>query len=151
DGRIELDVDMRYRGQAYELTVPLPVGTGGKPDLGGAERRFHEAHRAAYGHDSPVEEVELVTLRVRAIGPVGHLSLSSGHNGSRPEPTLRRTLYSEAGPAEVDVYDRADLGEGARFDGPALVDQDDSTMLVPAGWSLEVTAAGTAILIREGR
>src|SRR5574341_1382088 len=70
DGRARIDVelDMRYRGQAYELPVPLR----GRPATAGAlreaERAFHASHRKAYGHERPVDETEIVTLRVRATG-----------------------------------------------------------------------------------
>jgi len=66
-GRLEPLVDMRYRGQSYELTVPL-VGTG-RDGLAATERAFHAAHRRAYGHERPVDETEVVTLRVRATLP----------------------------------------------------------------------------------
>ena len=58
---------MRYRGQAFELTVPL---RGATPDgLARTERAFHALHRRAYGHAQPVAETEVVTLRVRGTGP----------------------------------------------------------------------------------
>jgi N-methylhydantoinase A len=72
-GRIDLALDMRYRGQAYELTVPLREPS--RAGLARAERDFHTVHRRAYGHDRPVEETEIVTLRVRATGPVRTRSL----------------------------------------------------------------------------
>jgi N-methylhydantoinase A len=72
-GRIDLALDMRYRGQAYELTVPLRAAS--RAGLARAERDFHAVHRRAYGHDRPVEETEIITLRVRATGPVRARSL----------------------------------------------------------------------------
>jgi N-methylhydantoinase A len=66
-GRVDALVDMRYRGQAFELTVPL---RGATPDgLARTERAFHALHRRAYGHAQPVAETEVVTLRVRGTGP----------------------------------------------------------------------------------
>jgi N-methylhydantoinase A len=66
-GRVDALVDMRYRGQAFELTLPL---RGATPDgLARTERAFHALHRRAYGHAQPVAETEVVTLRVRGTGP----------------------------------------------------------------------------------
>ncbi|TMJ98313.1 MAG: hydantoinase/oxoprolinase family protein [Actinobacteria bacterium] len=148
-GRIDFEVDMRYRGQAYELTVPLRVGSAGGEPLRQAEQAFHEAHRAAYGHDSPVEDVELVTLRARAVGPVEAPRWGTSNGRGPAAPTGRRSIHSPSGRSEFTVYERAVLAEGAHLDGPAVLEQDDSTVLVPSGWSLEVGAAETAVLTSE--
>lgn len=66
-GRVDALVDMRYRGQAFELTVPLRGPT--RDGLARTERAFHALHRKAYGHAHPVAETEVVTLRVRGTGP----------------------------------------------------------------------------------
>jgi N-methylhydantoinase A len=148
-GRVDFEVDMRYRGQAYELTVPLPVGSAGGAALSQAERAFHEAHHAAYGHDSPVEEVELVTLRARAVGPVDAPRWVASNGLGPAPPAGRRSIHTAAGPSEFAVYERASLGEGARLEGPAVLEQEDSTVLVPPAWSLEVAAAETAVMTRR--
>jgi N-methylhydantoinase A len=146
-GRVDFEVDMRYRGQAYELTVPLPGGPAG-PALRQAERSFHDAHRAAYGHDSPVEEVELVTLRAQAVGPVEPPRLATP-NGSGPGAAGRRSIHTSAGRVSFAVYERAGLPVGTRLDGPVVLEQDDSTVLVPSGWSLEVIAAETVVITKR--
>ncbi len=69
-GRVDFELDIRYRGQAYELTVPLDGATIDERALRGVEAAFHAAHSQAYGHASPVDEVEIVTLRAHATGPV---------------------------------------------------------------------------------
>jgi N-methylhydantoinase A len=147
-GRVDFEVDMRYRGQAYELTVPLPVGPAG-PALRRAERAFHDAHRAAYGHDSPVEEVELVTLRAQAVGPVEPPRWVASNGSSAAPPAGRRSIHTPSGRTSFAVYERADLGVGARLEGPVVLEQDDSTVLVPPGWSLEVIAGETAAITRR--
>lgn len=151
--RIQRQLDLRYRGQAYELTVPLRAAEVDGRGLAAAERRFHAAHRRAYGHASPVAETEIVTLRVCA-------------GGRLPEPTWQeleapvtgvragsRAVWSPGrGRCRYALHEREALGPGARATGPCIVEQDDSTIVVPAGWTLTVGAAGSAVLeARSGR
>jgi N-methylhydantoinase A len=144
-GRIEVDLDVRYRGQAYELTVPLRTRPAGAEALRTVERAFHAAHRRAYGHDRPVEETEIVTVRVRATGKVRVRPEAWSTNGAprRPGPGGA----SARGPYAVHQRDEV----RASLTGPAIVEQDDSTILVPAGWRLRPGPAGNAILERRGR
>jgi len=136
---VEFQADMRYRGQAYELTVPL--GPGG---LAAAERAFHAAHRQAYGHSSPVGVTELVTLRARATGrvrPPRRRSSVAGPATGRRRPQARTT-----GGVRYRVYERDTLPSSAR--GPAIVEQEDSTVVISPGWQLRHGPAGTVVLER---
>ncbi len=133
---------MRYRGQGGE------VATQWHGDAVALEAAFEAQHRALYGFtlDAPVE---CVTLRVEAIGKVAQpprQSLPRG-NGARPSSTHHMSI--EGVPADVPVYDRATLGAGDRFAGPAVVSQLDATTLVHAGWHVEVQASGALIMSNE--
>jgi N-methylhydantoinase A len=133
---------MRYRGQGCE------VATQWHGHAVALEAAFEAQHRALYGFtlDAPVE---CVTLRVEAIGKVAQpprQSLSRG-NGARPSST--HLMNIEGVPANVPVYDRATLGAGDRFAGPAVVSQLDATTLVHAGWHVEVQASGALIMSNE--
>jgi N-methylhydantoinase A len=147
-GRVELALDLRYRGQAYELTVPM---RGGAAALQAAERAFHAAHERAYGHARPVDETEIVTLRARALGrakpPAWDGAAGTGRSRKRGEREVWRAGRRE----RHGVYERSELGPAARVRGPAIVEQDDSTILVPPGWRLSAGPAGTALLERGGR
>lgn len=136
--RIEFRVDMRYRGQAYQLTVPLRPGA-----LNAAERAFHAAHRRAYGYASPVGETEVVTLRVRGTGRVRQRGWEGLSESGRPG---RGSAWRAVGGERYAIYERATLGATAR--GPAIVEQEDSTIVVAPGWQLETGAAGSLILTR---
>jgi N-methylhydantoinase A len=139
-GRIEVELEMRYRGQAYEL----PVAFRGRPVTSNAlravEERFHETHRRVYGHDRPVDETEIVTLRVRGIGPATY-TLDGGQAGGRPRRSGSRGAFA--------VYERDAVGSG-RLSGPVIVEQDDSTLVVPKGWRLRPGVAGTLLVERGG-
>lgn len=149
DGRVEFEFDMRYRGQAYELTVPVASAELDQPGVRVVERAFHALHKQAYGHDSPVAEVEIVTLRAHAIGP-SELRPWNGAGGAVPRRTGRRRVRSYTrGEEEYAVYERAALEEGESLAGPAIVEQDDSTVVVALGWNLTAGGAGNAVLARE--
>jgi N-methylhydantoinase A len=148
-GRIELALDLRYRGQAYELTVPLR-GIGVEA-LRAAERAFHSAHERAYGHARPVEETEIVTLRARAVARVRPPAWDGTPARGRARRRGERDVRRGARRVRYGLYDRADLGAGSRVAGPAIVEQDDSTIVVPPGWRLSAGPAGTALLERGRR
>lgn len=135
-------VDMRYEGQAYELTIPIGMPVAG--DLAGV---FHAAHAARYGHAMPNRKVEVVTVRLQAVGsvskpalhpePIGPGDCASAQIGDKP--TLDGVLA---------LYMREQLTPGAAFAGPALVFQVDSTVYVAPGWSARVDAWRNLILTR---
>ncbi len=143
---VTADVDMRYRGQAYNLTVPLalPVTAG---SLAAAEQAFAEAHRAAYNYTPEVEDTDVVTLRVRVAAPAPAIDWAvraeaAGAAGSRP-------VWRDGAWRGHAVIERAGLAEGATIDGPCLLEQEDATTLIPEGWSGAVGAAGTIVLSRR--
>ncbi len=143
---VTADVDMRYRGQAYNLTVPLPLPVTAAA-LGAAEDAFAEAHRAAYNYTPEVTDTDVVTLRVRVAAPAPAIDWTvraedTGAAGSRP-------IWRGAGWVEHAVIERAALAAGARVEGPCLLEQEDATTLVPEGWSGAVGAAGTIVFSRR--
>ncbi len=131
-------LDVRYRGQSYELTIPFDE------DI---EAAFHAAHRRAYGHAMPEREVEVVNLRVQATGLVPKPSLPPGpvveNDGSEAVLRVRRE-----GKRAVTLYDRERLRPGARFPGPALILQMDSTTFIPPEWRVRVDEFGNLVVDR---
>ena len=142
-GRVDFELDMRYRGQAYELTVPVQPGR----TLADAEHAFHAAHEQAYGHASPVEETEIVTLRARATGDLG----APDWDGLAPPVAAGRARLSDrtVGNERYAVLERDALSAGDLVDGPAIIEQEDSTVVVAPGWRLALGAAGSGILERR--
>ena len=133
---------MRYRGQGGEVATPW------HGDAVALEAAFEDQHRALYGFtlDAPVE---CVTLRVEAIGKVAQPPRQSLPRGNGARPSSTHLMNIEGVPADVPVYDRATLGAGDRFAGPAVVSQLDATTLVHAGWHVEVQASGALIMSNE--
>jgi N-methylhydantoinase A len=135
---------MRYRGQGGEVAVPWAG------DAAGLEATFAATHQALYGFtlDAPIE---CVTLRVEAAGKVAQppTALVPPGTGARPVATAKAALGDRTAPEDVPLYDRAALGAGDRFSGPAIVTQLDATTLVPPGWTVTVHASG-ALLMETG-
>jgi N-methylhydantoinase A len=140
--------EMRYKGQSFEISVPMPDGPIG--DLRPVLAAFHRAYEQAYGYVDRTAPVELVDLRLQVVGSV-----------PRPAPpppaaavprALRapgtRRVYLDGGFVEAAVFQRGDLRPGDHFAGPAVVEQYDTTTLVPAGFRVSVDAWGN--LIGEG-
>jgi N-methylhydantoinase A len=142
-------VDARYRGQSYELTIPL-AGSSTADLLS----TFHAAYEASYGHAMPEREVEVVHLRLQATGLVDKPMLEAeplvendgceAHLGRKQVTCAAHAC--PAGTCMVDLYDRALLRPGAAFAGPALVFQMDSTVYVAPGWSARVDGYHNIVL-----
>ena len=155
----EAFVDMRYRGQSYELTVPAPFSPEGYEDVAAIQKAFFRAYEQAYGipHDAPTE---IDTLRVRVTQrvprrPIGGATRAETDaakgTGGRPAPGSRRRAYFEelGGFAEVDVFDRERLAVGDSLSGPAIVEEPEATLIVPPAWSGTVDEAANLVLRRD--
>jgi N-methylhydantoinase A len=143
--RVTRTVDMRYAGQNYELSVPLPDGEIGPRSLTALAEGFAGMHRRLYGFAADDEPVQLVTFRVEATGLVPKARLTprafTGSDGAGALADCRPVWLPEAGAfTPCPVYDRERLEPGDRFGGPAIVEQMDATTFVPGGMTAQVDA-----------
>jgi N-methylhydantoinase A len=150
---LSMSADLRYRGQAYELTVPAPAGAIDNIWAADLTRRFHEFHHTTYGHSSPSLPVEIVSLRVTASGlvPKPKLHEIAAATGPADEAmTGCRTVWFEAEQpvSQCAIYDRYALKSGHRFEGPAIVEEMDSTVVVYPGWNAEIDRYGNIVMRR---
>ena len=144
DAELRRVLDLRYRGQAFELSVPAKAGT----DPGELREAFAAAHEQAYGYRDPDGEVELVTIRVTGAVRGPEIDPEGAGAGAGTTETTRRAIFSGE-ELEATVL-RGEPEPGDAFDGPAIVELPESTLVVPPGWSGSVEAAGTIRLTREG-
>ena len=128
---LERLLDMRYRGQSYELSVPLT------PDF---VDQFHTIHAQTYGHSEPNVPVEIVNLRVRAIGSLSRPPLAKAEieDVVAPTPFDHRAVVLSNGVASVPFYRGELLQPGHVIAGPAIIAQPDTTVFVGAGDELTV-------------
>jgi len=127
--------DVRYRGQGWELTVPL--GADVSPEA--VKRAFEERHKATYGFALD-REVEVVTIRVFAVVRRAKPRLRDPPSEGAPE-VGEREVYSD-GWTKAAVYKRAQLPLGYKVKGPALIVEDNSTTVVPPRWEAAVGKYG---------
>ena len=130
-GVFEASVDLRFRGQSYEINIPL------RGDLGAAFRR---AHRARYGYASATEPIEAVTVRLIArVARKAHVPRPP--SGVTPRADTRAVLF-EGGWEEAHVLARPRLPVGFTAEGPLVVEEAHATTLVPPGATLRVDPLG---------
>jgi N-methylhydantoinase A len=126
--------DMRYVGQAYELNVAIPRETAEARHISAIARLFHDTHQRIHGFADPSAAVEFHNLRVTALGAVPDLPLPGAAEGEPPAPRERRRVWHRGSWREVPVHARAELPAGSGIDGPALIEQADTTVVVLPGW-----------------
>jgi N-methylhydantoinase A len=148
---VGFELDMRYRGQAYNLTVPLAARPVTAATVAAAEDAFHAAHRHAYDYTPGLTETEIVTLRARATGTVGGAAMDGGRAPvAAGAATTTREVWVGGEQRRFAVIERDTLGPGSRVGPETIVEQEDSTLIVPAGWSGTVGPADILVLEREG-
>ena len=149
--RLTRRIDMRYDGQNYELSIPLPDGPVTEATLETLRQGFTEAHERLYGFAVPEERILCVTFRAEAMGLVQKAELPERALGD-PDPSeavigSREVWYPETGAfTETTLYAREKLAPGMAFPGPAIVEQMDTTTLVPPGVTATVDKIDNLIL-----
>jgi N-methylhydantoinase A len=149
--RFERAVDARYRRQSYELVVPVAATPVDRATLATLAEDFHARHRHTYGHDNRGEPVQIVSLRVAAIGAIPRLVVrdAPAAAGSDAIKSRRRLWFRRCGPVEAAVYDRARMPAGLDIPGPAVIESLESTVLVPPGWRACMNADGFVVMTRS--
>jgi N-methylhydantoinase A len=132
EGELRVSFDVRYRGQAFELSIPR------SDDLRAA---FDSAHRERFGFTDDDADLELVTIRVAVALPGAEPSLEGGAPGAS---TGTRSAIFDGERQEAAVF----RGPPARVEGPAIVELAEATLVVPPGWSGGADERGTVVLER---
>jgi N-methylhydantoinase A len=138
---IEVSADLRYHGQAFELLVPWPEA----PDLPALLTRFHAEHRARFSYAAEDEKVEIVTLRMAAIGRLPKPAEAA------PTPPAARTtpgtrqVWQQGGAASWPVWRREALHGADLIEGPAIVEEAFATHVISAGWRAGLDPEGAVI------
>ena len=164
---LELSMDMRYVGQSFEIAVPVGRVAARRviPSPGSAEEqlvhlldiarlanRFHQLHRQRYGHASPGEPVEVVNLRVKAIGstdkPVFVAEREQGTDASAAIVRHSQVVFADGRRTLTPFYARSRLHPGNRITGPAVIVQMDATTVIPPGWTARVDGYHNLVIER---
>jgi N-methylhydantoinase A len=139
-------VDMRYRGQNYEIQVDAD---GIRGDLQILEARFNEAHERLHGYSAPGTPTQIVNLRVTCHAGPRSKQLRPGLGQRIKAKPQERIVHFRDRDLVTPILVRDSLGVGTRFEGPAIVTQMDSTTLVPPGFEAYVDDCHNMILTNQ--
>lgn len=147
--------EMCYVGQSFDVNVPLPERIE-DVTLAELDRRFHERHAALYGHADPGAPTRVIDLRVQVVGVTPKPTVGRIAQAASPQPRAggapaaespastaagaagTRRIFEQGCFQTACVYERSELGEGASIEGPAIVEQYDTTTYIPAGFRVTV-------------
>ncbi|MDR0359030.1 MAG: hydantoinase/oxoprolinase family protein, partial [bacterium] len=151
DIELELAVDARHKGQGEAVTVPLGSELGAHP-APQVDEAFEKAYVQLYGRRPPGVQTELLTWRLRVAGPRPEVDQTAGQAGeARPE--TRRPIWSaeDGGFVEARVVDRYGLAPGQVVEGPAVIEERESTAIVGPGGRARLDGHGNLIVtVTEG-
>ena len=140
--RLSVGADLRYFGQQNEVTVAFDDDPSLGRDAETVRRTFEDAYFAQYGVNPSHVPIEVVSWRLTAQGPEdrGQETLAASGAPGVPKRTLETPLWARAGPAQV--YDRASLTRGQSLSGPAVIEERETTIVLPPGWRAVVDDIG---------
>src|SRR6202795_1009938 len=137
----ERSLDLRYRGQGYELNVPATEN---------ASARFHDEHQRRYGYHHAGREIELVTLRLRVRLRTQPLKVARRVAARKPSvrvaPVEHASVFFHDKAVTTPVFERRDLVPGRSMQGPAVITEYSATTVIPAGKKFRVDAAENLII-----
>jgi N-methylhydantoinase A len=137
-------LDMRYVGQHHEVSVDIPCGCRIEPrHLPIIADSFHKAHEKLYTYSTPESPLEIMNMRITAVGAVEKTGLYA-HPIEGPDPSkafkhMRKLHFQETGGfVEVPVYNRDLLAPGNRIGSPAVIEERITTIVVHPGWEASI-------------
>ncbi|MBG6159822.1 N-methylhydantoinase A [Labrenzia sp. EL_159] len=133
---------LRFHGQGGEIAVEWGQTAQETED------NFRSAHKSLYGFVLDAQ-IELVTIRVEAVGATEPIKVPVLDPSARPDPLQSQIVHWPGGKRETPIYDRASLGAGNGISGPAILIQLDTTCIIPPGWIARVHGSGALVLKRE--
>ncbi len=155
DVRFRYGLDARYSGQGNEITVWVGTGEAWPASEADVRAAFESEYRRIYGMTIPDVAVEAVTWRLSAYAEKVQVRPDTGATGEAgaADPVSRRPVVFARGTTAVDVpvYRRQDLGVGATFGGPAIVEERETTTVIRPGWHAEVASDGSLVATRSRR
>lgn len=143
-------LDMRYRGQGFDLQVKLPDDLQAALDPVALTALFHACHDENYGYRDGESDVIVMAERVRVVGKMPALTQARlAGEGELPAAIAQRRVFHDGRFIDASVFDRADFTGGQSFAGPAIVEQGDTTIWILPQWACTVDHWGN-LLIRRG-
>ncbi|MFH1488709.1 MAG: hydantoinase/oxoprolinase family protein, partial [Pseudomonadota bacterium] len=146
-------LDIRYKGQEFSIPVPTPEGAVERGDNPAIRAAFDELHERRYGYHTPEQEVEVVNVRLSAFGKRKQITFPALEKKAGADPLIeKRRVYFEDSerPLECPVFDRKNLAPGKKIEGPAIIQEYASTIVIFPGDRAVVLDTGEVLInIRE--
>ena len=143
--------DMRFVGQGFELVVALPAGPYSSKSESALRRAFTGVYKQTFGHVPPVGDIEIINIRVAVSAAVGAGKLQVTSGSKSGATALKGTRRAWVGARErydlLPVYDRYRLPVGAAVRGPAIVEEDSTTLIVPPKAIAKVEKSGNMVVV----
>jgi N-methylhydantoinase A len=140
--REQRSIDTRYRGQGYELNIPF------SPNLIGD---FHRVHEQRYGYSHPDREVEIVTLRLRAVlkSPPSPTTRERGKRPTKPSHSKveKAPVFFDGKPQSTTIFERDQLTSGKKYSGPAVITEYSATTIVPPDTQFAIDPRGNLQIV----
>jgi N-methylhydantoinase A len=147
---LHFSADLRYRGQAFELMMPLVGDRLTQTDVAALVETFHRRHLERFSFDDRQESVEMVTLRLTGIGALGGIGSPEKVAGASAAEARSRQVYLGGRWREVPVIQQETLDPTRPVIGPAIIEQDYTTLLLTDGWQLRLTDSGDMVARKWG-
>ncbi len=153
---ISYSADMRYVGQEYSVPVDIPSISRPQPELiSEMVAHFHDIYRRRYGHAMPEAPIEIVNLRVSACGvlpraPVAVWSSTQADRDGEYVVAEREVIFQQE-KHMASVIDRSLLQPGVVVHGPAIIEEESATTVIPPEWVARVHESGSLLLRRKGK
>lgn len=143
-------IDARYKGQAYEIELPISASWLDHVNFNKIIESFHTIHQRQYEHNDPHASIEVMNLRARIIGhtPKPKFKKSPEADNTQAKAHSTREIILRGTTYDASIYSYLDLKYGNLIEGPAIVEQDDSTVLILPEWLGKIDSAGNLIISR---
>lgn len=139
--------ELRYLGQEYTLNIPINESGG----IGAMLGEFHVRYKERYGHASEGSPVEIITLRLAAIGKLKHITAKPAIATKAEDPvTGQRSIIFDGQTYETSIYERSKLTEGPIYQSPAVIEEASATTIIPPGYSFGLDKLGNILITQEG-
>jgi N-methylhydantoinase A len=146
---IELAADMRYKGQAFELTVPARSLQLDETTRSALIADFHDLHRQRFSYSNPGSAVEIVSLRVSAIGRLPKPKAKPLDMQAKGSPPSKRRVWLGGCWREIAVWSRDQLSVSRTIEGPAVIEEAYTTVLLADGWTCRREKSGHLVAGRR--
>ena len=147
--RFTYGADIRYFGQQHEVSVALPGNPTQQRDLKAVREAFEVAYEAQYGLRLPDVEIEIVAWRLSAHGPEVRRDSTVALAQTAADPKATRDALFGPTPTATPVYDRAALAAGQALAGPTIIEERETTIVLPPGWRARVEDNGCIIATKD--